>query len=188
MTYLMCCSAKAWVKWVELLWEAYTMKIIGKDIPSHFFPLLGDPKKLLLRIRMMEIFKPLCRAWEPQGSGMSIVRKVSTVVCTLALHRGDLGADLLLWSRSAYPCVGEPLGLSGPQFGNQGGKQQHWTMRKKMQTSIKFHCNKLPRSLRERKCYCETVFHQSKLIILVSASLGRRSVSVIQNSSVRYQL
>jgi len=43
--------------------KAYTMKIIGKNIPSFFFsPLLIYSKILLLRIRMMEIFKPLFRA------------------------------------------------------------------------------------------------------------------------------
>jgi len=57
-----------------------------------------------------------------------------------------------------------------------------------MQNSIKFHCNKLPRLLRERKCFCDPVFHHPKLIIVVSASLGRRSASVVRSSLICYQL
>lgn len=83
----------------------------------------------------------------------------------------------------ACPCVGESLGHSGSQFGSQGGKKTALNYWEKMQKNINSIVTSCLGYL-EKKSVTVTVFHQPKLIILVAASLGRRSVSIVQNSLV----
>lgn len=129
------------------------MKIIGKHIPPPRPPLpLGYPQKLLLRIRMMEIFKPVFRVWGSQGSGTStsIVRKASTVVC---VHSSGSKFAALVQILHA-PVLESRFVFLGLNSAVEELKKA-LNYEEKMQKSIKFHCNKLPRSLRERKRSCD---------------------------------